>query len=75
MLVLSATMSFLDVSGLAEAVRRSREAAGNGLHIAVGGRAFDLEPALVKQLGAEIYGRSAPESVARARQVLGLQNA
>jgi MerR family transcriptional regulator, light-induced transcriptional regulator len=73
LLVLSATMSFLDEAELAESVRRSREAVGNSLRVAVGGRAFDLVPALVDQLGAEVYGRTAPESVARAREVMGLE--
>src|SRR4051794_28127761 len=72
LLVLSATMTFLDAPHLAEAVRRSRDAGGNRLRLAVGGRAFDAEPKLVEQLGAEVYGRIAPESVARAMDVLGL---
>jgi hypothetical protein len=65
-------MSFLDVAEIADAVRHTREAAGNQLRVAVGGRAFDLQPALVEQFAADVYGRTAPESVARAKQMLGL---
>jgi MerR family transcriptional regulator, light-induced transcriptional regulator len=72
LLVLSATTSLLNVADLVETARRSREALGSTLRLAVGGLAFDLHPMLIDQLGAEVYGRTAPESVVRARQVLGL---
>jgi methanogenic corrinoid protein MtbC1 len=73
LLVLSATMSLLKEPELVETARRGREAVGDTLRLGVGGLAFDLQPGLVDQLGADVYGRTAPESVARARQVLGLE--
>jgi methanogenic corrinoid protein MtbC1 len=72
LLVLSVTMSF-HLDALHEAVRRTREAVGDRLHLALGGQAFTWAPALVGQLGAEVYGRDARESVALARQLLGLE--
>lgn len=73
LLVLSVTMSF-HLDTLREAVYRTREAAGDGLRVAVGGQAFTWVPSLVENLGAEIYGRDAPESVARARLVFNLDD-
>ena len=69
LLVLSVTMSF-HLNTLREAVCRTRAAAGDRLHLALGGQAFSWAPALVGQLGAEVFGRDAPESVALARQIL-----
>jgi MerR family transcriptional regulator, light-induced transcriptional regulator len=70
-LVLSVTMSF-HVDVLREAVWRTREVTGDRVHLAVGGQAFTWAPELVGQLGAEIYGRDASESVAAARHLLGV---
>jgi MerR family transcriptional regulator, light-induced transcriptional regulator len=71
LLVLSATMSF-HLDTLRKAVYRTREAAGDRLRFAVGGQAFTWGPSLAERLGAEIYGRDAPESVAHARRVFHL---
>jgi MerR family transcriptional regulator, light-induced transcriptional regulator len=71
LLVLSLTMSF-HLDTLREAVHRTRAAAGDGLRVAVGGQAFTWVPSLVQDLGAEIYGRDATESVALARLVFHL---
>ena len=68
-LVVSVTMTF-HLDALRDAVGRSRDAVGDRLHLAVGGYAFAWAPALVDQLGAEVYGRDARESIARARQLL-----
>jgi MerR family transcriptional regulator, light-induced transcriptional regulator len=71
LLVLSVTMSF-HVDALRAAVRGSREASGDRLRLAVGGHAFTWAPGLVEELGAEVFGRNATESIARARDVLEL---
>ena len=71
LLVLSVTMSF-HLDTLRQAVWASREAAGDKLRLAVGGQAFTWAPALAGQLGADVYGRDARESVAAARRVLGI---
>jgi methanogenic corrinoid protein MtbC1 len=71
LLVLSATMSF-HLDTLNAAVQQTREAVGDRLRLAVGGQAFTWAPALAGQLGAEVYGRDACESVALARQLFGL---
>jgi methanogenic corrinoid protein MtbC1 len=71
LLVLSVTMTF-HLDALRQAVEDSREAAGDRLRLAVGGQAFTWAPALAGQLGADVYGRDATESVAAARRVLGL---
>jgi methanogenic corrinoid protein MtbC1 len=70
-LVLSVTMTF-HVDVLREAVGRIRQVAGDRLHLAIGGQAFTWAPELVGQLGADIYGRNASESVAAARRLLGV---
>jgi methanogenic corrinoid protein MtbC1 len=70
LLVLSVTMSF-HVDMLREAVWRTRQVAGDRMRLAIGGQAFTWAPELVGQLGAEIYGRDASESVAAARHLLG----
>jgi methanogenic corrinoid protein MtbC1 len=70
-LVLSVTMSF-QVDVLREAAWRTREVAGDRVRLAIGGQAFAWAPELVGQMGAEIYGRDACESVAAARHLLGL---
>ena len=69
LLVLSVTMSF-HLDTLRDAVLRAREAAGDRLHLAVGGQAFGWAPGLAGQLGAAIYGHDAPESVALAQRLL-----
>jgi methanogenic corrinoid protein MtbC1 len=69
LLVLSVTMSF-HLDTLREAVCRTRAAAGDRLHVAVGGQAFSWAPALAGQLGADVFGRDAAESVALARELL-----
>ena len=71
LLIASVTMTF-HTSALRDAVLRCREAAGDGLRLAVGGHAFTWAPGLVDELGADVYGRDALESVANARRVLEL---
>jgi methanogenic corrinoid protein MtbC1 len=69
LLVLSVTMSF-HLDALREAVARARETVGDRLRLAVGGQAFGWAPGLAERLGADVYGRDAPQSVALARELL-----
>jgi len=71
LLIASMTMTF-HTDALRDAVLRSREAAGDRLHLAVGGQAFTWAPELIDELGAEVYGRDALESVAGAQRALHL---
>ena len=71
LLVASVTMTF-HLESLRQLVDCSREAVGDKLHLAVGGHAFTFAPSMVTELGAEIYGRDARESIAAAERVFGL---
>jgi methanogenic corrinoid protein MtbC1 len=71
LLVLSTTMTFY-LDTLRDAVNRSREVLGDASRVAVGGQALAWAPQVAGQLGADIYGRNAAESVAHARRLLGL---
>jgi MerR family transcriptional regulator, light-induced transcriptional regulator len=71
LVVLSVTMAF-HIEAARETVARLREAGGDGLRVALGGQAFAWSPELPAQFGADVHGRTAFESVAAAREVLGL---
>jgi MerR family transcriptional regulator, light-induced transcriptional regulator len=71
LLVLSVTMTF-HLDALRQAVSAAREAIGDRFRLAVGGNVFTSAPALVDQLGADVYGRDALESLVNAERVFGL---
>jgi MerR family transcriptional regulator, light-induced transcriptional regulator len=71
LLIASVTMN-LHLDRWRELVLQSREAIGNKLRLAVGGHAFAWAPSLVDELGADIYGRDAPDSVSAACRLLDL---
>lgn len=71
LLVVSVTMS-ANLGSLHQALLRTRDAVGDRTRLAVGGYAFSASPALVQQMGADIYGRDALESVAAARRLFAL---
>jgi methanogenic corrinoid protein MtbC1 len=71
LLVCSVTMTF-HIDSLRQMLLQAREAATSGLRLAVGGRAFNWAPGLVGQVGADIFGRDAPESVQAAKHAFGL---
>jgi methanogenic corrinoid protein MtbC1 len=64
------TAPYLDALRLA--LLQVRDAVGNGLNIAVGGQAFTWVPVPPVEVGADMYGRDAPETVATARRALGI---
>jgi methanogenic corrinoid protein MtbC1 len=68
-LVLSATMT-QSLRPLHQAVLRVHDIGGNRPLLAVGGQAFAWDPSMVGAIGAEVYGRDAPESVAEVRRLL-----
>ena len=74
LVVLSVTMAF-HLDAARETVRRLRDAGGDRLRVALGGQVFAWAAGLPSRLGADVHGRTASESVAAARRILGLAGA
>jgi methanogenic corrinoid protein MtbC1 len=69
LVALSATMTF-HIPALRRAVAELRAAFGRSFPVAIGGRACDVSPELVAELGATVYGTSAEALVEGALRAL-----